>query len=70
MDNTSSKYLYVTLNWDANRFLLVESKACMNSASYEYKNLSARTGAQVVPLENADYLLENLSCEVHENIVN
>ena len=26
MDNTSSMYLYVKLNWDANRFLPVESK--------------------------------------------
>ena len=36
MDNTSSIYLYVKLNWDANRFLQAESKDCMNSASYEY----------------------------------
>ena len=35
MDNTSSMYLYVKLNWDANRFLSVDSKDCMNSASYE-----------------------------------
>ena len=34
MDNTSSMYLYVKLNWDANRFLPTESKDCMNSASY------------------------------------
>ena len=33
---TSSMYLYMKLNWDANRFLPVESKDCMNSASYEY----------------------------------
>ena len=37
MDNTSSMYLYVKLNWDANRFLPAESKDCMNSASYEYR---------------------------------
>ena len=34
MDKTSSMYLYVKLNWDANRFLPAESKDCMNSASY------------------------------------
>ena len=33
-------YLYVKLNWDANFFFLVESKDCMNSASYEYRNMS------------------------------
>ena len=30
-------YLYVKLNWDANFFFPVESKDCMNSASYEWK---------------------------------
>ena len=35
MDNTSSMYLYVKLNWDAKHFLPAESKDCMNSASYE-----------------------------------
>ena len=49
MDKTSSMYLYVKLNWDANRFLPAESKGCMNSASYEYRNKSARRGAQFVP---------------------
>ena len=47
--NTSSMYLYVKLNWAANRFLPVESKDCMNSASYEYTHMSARRGAQFVP---------------------
>ena len=70
MDRTSSMYLYVKLNWDANRFLPAESKDCMNSASYEYRNMSARRGAQFVPHGNADYLLENLSREDHENVVN
>ena len=50
MDKTSSMYLYVKLNWDANRFLPIESKDCMNSASYEYRNMSARRGAQFVPM--------------------
>ena len=35
MDKTSSMYLYVKLNWDANRFLPAESNDCMSSASYE-----------------------------------
>ena len=50
MDNSSSMYLYVKLNWDANRFLPVESKNCMNSASYEYRIMSARRGALLQPL--------------------
>ena len=36
--------------WDANFFFPVESKDCMNSASYEYRNMSARRGAQFVPI--------------------
>ena len=59
-------YLFVKLNWDANRFLPAESKDCMNPASYEYRNMSARRGAH----GNADYLLENLSRDDHENVVN
>ena len=47
MDKTSSMYLYVKLNWDANRFLPTKSKDGMNSASYEYRNMSARRGAQM-----------------------
>ena len=31
-------------------FFPVESKDCMNSASYEYRNVSARRGAQFVPI--------------------
>ena len=50
MDNTSSMYLYVKLNWDAYRFLSAESKDCMNSASYEYRNILPRRGAQFVPM--------------------
>ena len=50
MDKTYSLYLYVKLNWDANRFLPAESKDCMNSASYEYRNMSARRRAQIVPM--------------------
>ena len=42
MDNTSSMYLYVKLNWDANRFLPAENKDCLNSASYENRNMSTR----------------------------
>ena len=50
MDDTSSMNFYVKLNWDASRFLQVASKDCMNSASYEYRNMSARRGAQFVPM--------------------
>ena len=50
MDNTSSMYQYVKLNWDTNRFLPAESKDCMNSASYEFRNMSARRRAQFVPM--------------------
>ena len=44
-------YLYVKLNCDANFVFPVESKDCINSASYEYRNMSARKGAQFVPIE-------------------
>ena len=37
MDNTSSMYLYVKLNWDASCLLPAESKDCMIAASYEYR---------------------------------
>ena len=50
MDNTSSMYLYVRLNRDATRFFPVESNDCMKYASYEYRKLSARRGAQFVPI--------------------
>ena len=50
MENTSSMYLYVKLNLIANRFLPVEGKERINSASYEYKNMSARRGTQFVPM--------------------
>ena len=43
-------YLYVKLKWDANFFFPVESKDSMNSASYEYRNMSARRGAQFVTI--------------------
>ena len=51
IDNASSMYLYVKLNWDANFFFPVQSKYCMNSASYGYRNMSARRGAQFVPIK-------------------
>ena len=50
IDNTSSMYLYVKLNWDAYFFFPIESKECMKSASYEYRKMSARIGAQFVPI--------------------
>ena len=46
-------------------------KDCMNSASYEYKNMLARRVAQLKLCQwNADYLLENLSREDHKIVVN
>ena len=41
MDDTSSMYLYVKLNWDVNRFILTKNKDYMNSTSYEYRDMSA-----------------------------
>ena len=38
------------LNRDAKCFFPVESKDCMKSASYEYRKMSARSGAQFVPI--------------------
>ena len=38
------------LNRDAKCFFPVESKDCMKSASYEYRKMSARRGAQFVPI--------------------
>ena len=70
MDKTSSMYLYVKLNWDANRFWPAESKDCMNSASYEYRNMSASRGAQFVPMGMPTICWKNLSREDHENVVN
>ena len=40
----------VRLNRDAKCFFPVESKDCMKSASYEYRKMSARRGAQFVPI--------------------
>ena len=49
--NMSLMYLYVKLNWDANFFFFPdENKDCMNSASYEYRNMSTRGEAQFVPI--------------------
>ena len=50
MDKTSSMYLYVKLNRDANCFLPIESKDYINYASNEQRNMSARGGAQFVPI--------------------
>ena len=46
-------------------FFPVESKDCMKSASYEYRKMSARRGAQFVPI-GMQTLLENLSPEDHK----
>ena len=50
MENTSSMYLYVNLNRDANYFFPVDSRDCMNSDPYEYKKTSARRWAQFIPI--------------------
>ena len=43
----------------------------MNSASYDFRNMSARRGGGTFCAHgNADYLLENLSREDHGNVVN
>ena len=47
IDNTSSMYLYVNLNWNASCFYPRESKVGMYSDSYE-KNVSSRSDAQLV----------------------
>ena len=70
MDNTSSMYRYVKLNWDANRFLPVKSKDCMNSASYEYRNISARRGAQFVPMGMPIFCWKTFPAKTHVNVVN
>ena len=62
-------YLYVKLNWDANFFVSVENKDCKNSASYEYRNMSATERGTMCTHWNADYLFENLSPENHEYVV-
>ena len=40
MDKTSSMYLYVKLNWDANRFLPAESSNSITELSNLIKQLS------------------------------
>ena len=42
----------------------------MNSASYEYRNMSASRGTQFVPMGMPTYLLEKLSREDYKNVVN
>ena len=61
-------YLYVKLNWDANFFLPVESK------DYEFRFVWVQKyvgwkRSTICAHWNADYLLENLSPEDHENVV-
>ena len=55
IDSTSSMYLYVKLNWDF-IFFSVESNDCINSASYEYRNMSATKGPPFCTPWNADYI--------------
>ena len=64
-----SMYRYVKLNWDANCFFLADSKDCMESALYEYRNISARGGAQLVPIGMPTFYWKTKSLEDHENVV-
>ena len=41
-------------------FFPVESKNCMKSASYEYRKMSARSGAQFVPIGMPTVCLKTL----------
>ena len=50
IDKTSSIYLYVKLKALASRIFLSFTSFWRNSDSYEYKNKSARRGAQFVPV--------------------
>ena len=50
-------------------FFPVESKDCKNSVSYEYRNMSARRGAQFVPIWMPTICWKNLSPEDYENVV-
>ena len=56
--------LYVKFNLDANCFLSAQSKDCMNSASYKYRNMSARRGAQFVLMR-----MQIISREDYDNAV-
>ena len=64
MDDTSSMCLYLKLNLDANSFRQVDSKDCMNSASVRVQAYVSLDRGTVCAHGNADYLLENLSCEM------
>ena len=67
MVDTSPLYLYVKLNWDTNCFSDREQTCnCMNSALYEYRNISVRIEASIYAHWKADYLSENL---FHKNVV-
>ena len=44
------EWAFLFLIWDANCFFPPESKDCMTFASYEYRNTSARRGAQLMPI--------------------
>ena len=76
---TSSMYLYGKFNWEhkgktevprgvQNCFLSAQNKDCINSTSLGYRNMSARRGT-LFTHKNADHLLENVSCEDNENVI-
>ena len=47
----------------------VELRCCMNSDSYEYRNMSASTGTQFVPMGMLIICWKNFPA-AHENVVN
>ena len=63
-------YLYVKLNRYANCFLPAASKDCMNSTSYEYKNMLAWRLAQFVTIGMPIIFWQNLYREGRANLVN
>ena len=58
------------LNRDAKCFFPVESKDCMKSASYEYRKMSARSGAQFVPIGMPTVCWKTFPAKTTKNIVN
>ena len=63
-------YLYVKLNWDANRFLTGREQGLYEFRFVWVQKYVGYQRGTVCTHGNADYLLENLSDEYHENVVN
>ena len=82
-DNSQSLGYWLTIRhqciciWSLTEMLIfffpVESKDCMNSASYEFRNISARRGAQFVPIGMPTICLKTFSLKTTKmlsNVVN